>query len=602
MDWSSVDNTPLPNCPEDCSSQQYDDILKETLAVILEEMNPVRHRAEDLALALRIRDVLPERPKLKDVMKAWLNRQYNVTSQGPPSWRLLISKIASDVGGANVALAQRLAKKHPIGSAAIPSRSQSISNAMEPRQETYDPQFSRNTSTTSFGSISSSNDPPSLDRLSLDPTSTSRSTNSTIGPLTNSTIGPFSVAETEESSSTSGTKPTYCATTPTTGSYYSSGREENRQEEGDSVQSSNLSTAPSQQVSDGASIHSSMASRGGVGGGACLPHPPVMHHQTPPIIAPPTQYKTSEHPEPDPGQDRVSQTDGKGLLDGILHVGRKKEHPPMPTPATSTQKEAPPTQPAPPTTKVIKPYPMQKYNGHHGHALIINNIDIAGHEKRVGAENDDDNLVKTFQLLGYICSHHRNQTADEILALIDGIIKTDHTHYNSFVCCLLSHGDSGKIFGSDNKPVYLDDIKAEIVGIPSLLGKPKIFIVQACRGIHLPEAHAVQFDGDTSSNRILIPDESDVFFGYATTPKTKACRFTDIGSWYIIELTKSLKEHYKELDLISMVQLAHCEVATNEEYVYERYEKGSDGTRKKRIYKQSPQMVSTLIHPVRFDQ
>ena len=76
-------------------------------------MNPVRHRAEDLALALRIRDVLPEHPKLKDVMKAWLNRQYNVTTQGPPSWRLLISKIASDVGGANVALAQRLAKKHP---------------------------------------------------------------------------------------------------------------------------------------------------------------------------------------------------------------------------------------------------------------------------------------------------------------------------------------------------------------------------------------------------------------------------------------------------------------------------------------------------------
>lgn len=347
-----------------------------------------------------------------------------------------------------------------------------------------------------------------------------------------------------------------------------------------------------------------MGSRGGVGGGAYLHHPPVVHHQTPPVIAPPPQYTASEHPQPDPGEERASQTDGKGLhvhvFDGIL--GRKKEHPPVSTPPTSTQKQAPPTQPAPPSTKVIKPYRMLKYNGHHGHALIINNIDIAGHEKRVGAENDDDNLVKTFKLLGYMCSHHRNQTAKEILALIDGIIKTDHTHYNSFVCCLLSHGDSGKIFGSDNQPVYLDDIKTEIIGIESLLGKPKIFIVQACRGAHLPEARAVQFDGDTSANRILIPDESDVFFGYATTPKTKACRFTDIGSWYIIELTKSLKEHYKELDLISMVQLAHCEVATNEEYVYERNEKGPDGTRKKRIYKQSPQMVSTLIHPVRFDQ
>ena len=364
-----------------------------------------------------------------------------------------------------------------------------------------------------------------------------------------------------------------------------------------------VSTAYSQQVSDEASIHSSVPSRGGAVGGA--------YCHTPPVIPPRSQYGVVEHPEPDPGQERASQTDGKGLFDGILHVGgKKKEHPPVPIPAAQNPAQPPlvtPTQPVQPTLpatpiKSLKPYNMPKYNGHHGHALIINNINIYRREKREGAEHDDVNLVNTFQLLGYICSQHRNKTADEILGLINWVVKIDHTHYNSFVCCLLSHGDSGKIFGSDDKPIYLDDVKEDIISIPSLLGKPKIFLVQACRGGRLPDARATEFDGDTSTNRILLPNESDVFFGYATTPNTKACRFTDIGSWYIIELTKSLKEHHKELDLISMVQLAHYEVATNKEYMYKRNVKGPNGRTEEKVYRQSPQMVSTLIRPVRFDQ
>ena len=43
----------------------------------------------------------------------------------------------------------------------------------------------------------------------------------------------------------------------------------------------------------------------------------------------------------------------------------------------------------------------------------------------------------------------------------------------------------------------------------------------------------------------------------------------------IMELTKALQTYYKELDLVSMVQIAHRQVATDPEYVYERYERGS---------------------------
>ena len=255
--------------------------------------------------------------------------------------------------------------------------------------------------------------------------------------------------------------------------------------------------------------------------------------------------------------------------------------------------------------KGLKSYPMNRDNGFHGYALIINNINIDKRDKRLGAEKDDENLSKSLQTLGYKLfggTKHRDKTADEIKELIKSVCEnTDHSKCDSFVCCLLSHGDYGKIYGTDDRSVYLEDIKRSIVKCQSLAGKPKIFIIQSCRGDRLPNARAVEIDDhDDTPGKILLPEESDLFFGYATTPSTKACRFTDVGSWYVIELCKSFNNHHKELDLLSMVQLAHLEVATNPEYVYEHPVRDSSGKEAVKKYKQSPQMVSTLLRPVYF--
>ena len=238
-------------------------------------------------------------------------------------------------------------------------------------------------------------------------------------------------------------------------------------------------------------------------------------------------------------------------------------------------------------------------SGYHGHALIINNINITDRPRREGAEHDDENLFKTFTTLRYKCHVFRDQTADQILEWLMHMRSLDHNQCDSFICCLLSYGDSGKIFGSDDRAVYIEDIKENILQIPSLVGKPKIFIIQSVRGCHLPSACPLRNDDGST---YLLPHENDLFIGYATTPSTKSCRFTDIGSWYIIELTKALQTYHKELDLVSMVQIAHRQVATDPEYVYEyeRYKKLPEGEVVKGIYKQSPQMVSSLTRPVRF--
>ena len=248
-----------------------------------------------------------------------------------------------------------------------------------------------------------------------------------------------------------------------------------------------------------------------------------------------------------------------------------------------------------------QPYRMSKSNGHHGYALIINNINVSGRERRLGAEVDDINLAKTLETLGYKLFEdkcHRDYTAKEMTELFNKVtMETDHSQCDSFVCCLLSHGDVGKVYGSDDRPIILEDIKNSVIHCPSLVGKPKIFFITSARGGRLPETHIVDHE---YADPILIPQDSDLFFGYSTSENTLSCRFTDIGSWYIIELCDALNKYHKELDLLSMVQIAQRQVAHKDEYIYERNERSKDGKSVTKSYKQSPQMVSTLVSPVYF--
>ena len=315
----------------------------------------------------------------------------------------------------------------------------------------------------------------------------------------------------------------------------------------------------------------------------CTPGP-----TKPPVNAP---VQTTEAVVPSNSGDHVdlkSQVED----DGLLNIFRRDR----PVGNSSVSREDLPLP--------LQPYKMSKADGHHGYALIINNINISGREKRQGAEKDDENLSKTLNTLGYKLFGgrcYRDRTAKEMTELFNEVtMETNHTQYDSFVCCLLSHGDAGKIYGSDDRAIKLEDIKNSVIHCPSLIGKPKIFIIQSCRGGRLPEAHAIEVDDHENTGRILLPQESDLFFGYATTENTKACRFTDTGSWYIIELCEALNKYHKDVDLLQMVQYAHLQVACKDEYVYERNEKSKDGKMITKTYKQSPQMVSTLVRPVYF--
>jgi Caspase domain len=56
--------------------------------------------------------------------------------------------------------------------------------------------------------------------------------------------------------------------------------------------------------------------------------------------------------------------------------------------------------------------------------------------------------------------------------------------YASMALCILSHGGDGVIYGTNWEPVRMNNLKYAFnhEQCPELSGKPKMFIIQACRG------------------------------------------------------------------------------------------------------------------------
>ena len=94
------------------------------LSEIIEEILPIGSKYYSLGRSLnlkitelrKIRDKNPsESDALEDVLLLWLNREYDVKNNGPPTWRMLVEAVYKKSGGDNQELAKHIALNHPAG-------------------------------------------------------------------------------------------------------------------------------------------------------------------------------------------------------------------------------------------------------------------------------------------------------------------------------------------------------------------------------------------------------------------------------------------------------------------------------------------------------
>ena len=205
-------------------------------------------------------------------------------------------------------------------------------------------------------------------------------------------------------------------------------------------------------------------------------------------------------------------------------------------------------------------------NNPHGICLIINNHKFyhptdpeKAHPDRGGAEIDQFNLAQTFRYLRYKVEVQENLTSDQMTDTVLRMSQRDHSQYDSFICCVLTHGEKELVHGSDSNAVNLADLTGVMKFCTSLRGKPKMFFVQACRGD--AEDKGVPLERDSGGVQSVIPQEADFLYGYATPPGSAAYRSRRHGSWYISELCKVFTDNAYHGNLSSMMKKVNNNVS-----------------------------------------
>jgi hypothetical protein len=131
---------------------------------------------------------------------------------------------------------------------------------------------------------------------------------------------------------------------------------------------------------------------------------------------------------------------------------------------------------------------MEKYNMDHakrGIALVINIRKYYApneHKERVWSVKDVENLKKTLNYLEFQVVLCHNLTKSELEQVMKEQAKLNYEKYDCFLCVVMSHGNDEKIMTSDNQRISFEEIMAPIKECPTLIGKPKLFFFQACRG------------------------------------------------------------------------------------------------------------------------
>ncbi|NXC28590.1 CASP8 protein, partial [Campylorhamphus procurvoides] len=237
-----------------------------------------------------------------------------------------------------------------------------------------------------------------------------------------------------------------------------------------------------------------------------------------------------------------------------------------------------------------------------GVCLILNNHNFAKAREGVlepkylrdrnGTDVDAAALRSVFSKLHFRVEEYRDLTAEEIRKTVNLFRCEDHEDKDCFVCCILSHGKKGIIYGVDGQEVPIRELTTSFTvrNCHSLAGKPKVFFIQACQGDAFHKGVSIEADageqdasgaGDTRFQLDCIPAEADFLLGMATLQNYVSYRSPREGTWYIQALCQHLESRCpRGENVVSILTAVNREVSRK--------------TGERNAEKQMPQPIFTL--------
>ncbi|CAO2615920.1 CASP8 and FADD-like apoptosis regulator [Lemmus lemmus] len=201
--------------------------------------------------------------------------------------------------------------------------------------------------------------------------------------------------------------------------------------------------------------------------------------------------------------------------------------------------------------------------------------------------NDTEYLHKTFTSLGYQVRSFLFPNADEIIKILHQYAHLpQHRDYDSFVCVLVSRGDSQRMMGVDQAPsgFSLDYVKSIFMGdmCPLLRGKPKLFFIQSYEVLSGQlEDSSLEVDGPairSLDSKILHPGpcmvhrEADIFWSLCTADVSQLEQPSSASSVYLQNLSRQLEQDRKRplvdlhVELMDKVYAWNSRVSSKEKY------------------------------------
>ncbi|KAF4799633.1 caspase-8-like protein [Turdus rufiventris] len=233
-------------------------------------------------------------------------------------------------------------------------------------------------------------------------------------------------------------------------------------------------------------------------------------------------------------------------------------------------------------------------NNPHGYCLILNNHLFRNPlHNREGTLEDGEAVKRVFKWLQFETIEYMNLEGEKIRETVKEYSKKDHRNMDCFVCFIFSHGEKDKIKGVDDECVNIEELVSCFTGTrcPSLAGKPKVFIIQACQGSKHHPSVTVEADSSEhlevdASPLTSIPDKADILIGMSTVEDFLSFRSCKTGSVYIQSLCEKMELLCpRRVDLATILTEVNNDVARRE----------LDGS------KQMPKITSTLLKQLIFE-
>ncbi|XP_074160478.1 caspase-1-like isoform X2 [Sminthopsis crassicaudata] len=208
-------------------------------------------------------------------------------------------------------------------------------------------------------------------------------------------------------------------------------------------------------------------------------------------------------------------------------------------------------------------YPVMEKEARTRLALIICNVEFDQLLRRNGANNDIIGMKDLLEGLGYRVDVEKNLTASEMESKLKQFAsRPEHKTSDSTFLVLMSHGMPGGICGKDYTEQAPQILPVDRIfqifntsNCPSLKDKPKVIILQACRG---GNSGAVWVNDSVTPSADRCPQDPHIFENDAvykahvekdfiafcsSTPNNMSWRKRDIGSLFIVKLIDCFRKY-----------------------------------------------------------